>query len=210
MEVSFLYMLLNLLVAAALGGVIGYEREFHGKGAGIRTHILVCMGSALFMLVSIYAFPEGSRHDVSRIASSVVTGIGFIGAGIIMKRKHVSGLTTAATLWVTSAIGLASGGGMYVIAVASTFVVVLCLSFLGFYKIRLGVRHMDAVISAADTSTLMKVIDSMGMSVEDFSILRQDNSYRAEIQLIVKKSESFSQLMDKLSSFPGVQLESLA
>jgi putative Mg2+ transporter-C (MgtC) family protein len=123
---SLLEMTLRFLLAAGLGAGIGYQRERAGKAAGIRTHILVSSGAALFTLVSIYGF-SGAAVDISRVAAGVVVGIGFIGAGVILRgqrEKEVAGLTTAATIWVTASIGLAAGAGMYLISVIATAVVV--------------------------------------------------------------------------------------
>lgn len=106
---------LRLLLALVLGGIIGLEREYRSKEAGFRTHFLVCLGSALFCLVSQYGFGEMTK-DVSRVAAQVVSGIGFLGAGTIIFQKNVvRGLTTAAGLWVTAAIGLACGTGLYAV-----------------------------------------------------------------------------------------------
>jgi putative Mg2+ transporter-C (MgtC) family protein len=119
-------MILRFLLAAALGAGVGYQRERAGKAAGLRTHILVSSGAALFTLVSIYGF-SGATVDISRVAAGVVVGIGFIGAGVILRgqrEKEVAGLTTAATIWVTASIGLAAGAGMYLISVIATAVVV--------------------------------------------------------------------------------------
>ncbi len=113
-------------MATALGAGIGYQRERAGKAAGLRTHILVSAGAALFTLVSIYGF-GGAVVDISRVASGVVIGIGFIGAGVILRgtrEKEVAGLTTAATIWMTAAIGLAAGAGMYLVSVIATAVAV--------------------------------------------------------------------------------------
>jgi len=113
-------------LATALGAGIGYQRERAGKAAGLRTHILVSAGAALFTLVSIYGF-GGAVVDISRVASGVVIGIGFIGAGVILRgtrEKEVAGLTTAATIWMTAAIGLAAGAGMYLVSVIATAVAV--------------------------------------------------------------------------------------
>ncbi len=121
-------MVLRLLLAAALGAVIGYQRERANKPAGLRTHILISLGSALFTVVSIFGFGDGV--DVSRVAAGVVTGIGFIGAGVIfrgMRGDHVMGLTTAASVWITAAIGLAAGVGMYLIATVVAAITVLVL-----------------------------------------------------------------------------------
>jgi putative Mg2+ transporter-C (MgtC) family protein len=139
MELEFL---LRIFCAAILGGIIGLEREYRAKEAGFRTHFLVALGSALFMIVSAYGFSDvqmsemTSRWDVSRVAAQVVSGIGFIGAGTIIFRKAeniVSGLTTAAGLWVTAAMGLACGGGMYILAIGSTVMVLLGLEAFNYF-----------------------------------------------------------------------------
>ena len=123
---SLLEMTLRFLLAVALGAGIGYQRERAGKAAGLRTHILVSSGAALFTLASIYGF-GGAAVDISRVAAGVVVGIGFIGAGVILRgqrEKEVAGLTTAAAIWITAAIGLAAGAGMYLVSVIATAVTV--------------------------------------------------------------------------------------
>ncbi len=118
-------MILRLLLAAALGAAIGYERERHGKAAGLRTHTLISAGAALFTLASIYGF-DGAA-DPSRVAAGVVAGIGFIGAGVIfrgMTGSGLAGLTSAACIWVTAAIGLAAGAGLYLISAITTAVTI--------------------------------------------------------------------------------------
>ena len=122
----WLEMILRFLLAVALGAGIGYQRERAGKAAGLRTHILVSSGAALFTLVSIYGF-SGAIVDISRVAAGVVVGIGFIGAGVILRgqrEKEVEGLTTAATIWITAAIGLAAGAGMYLVSVIVTAIII--------------------------------------------------------------------------------------
>jgi len=119
---------LRLLLAAFLGGIIGFQREKANKPAGLRTHILICLGSALFTVVSALGFT--GNVDPSRIAAGVVTGIGFIGAGVIfrgMRGDKVMGITTAASIWVTAAIGIAAGAGLYIIASVVAMVTVLVL-----------------------------------------------------------------------------------
>ena len=118
-----LEMVLRLLLAAALGAAIGYQRERAGKQAGIRTHVLISTGAALISLVSIYGF--GAASDPSRVAAGVVVGIGFLGAGVILHRQGgiVAGLTTAATIWVMAGIGLAAGTGLYLIAAVAAAIV---------------------------------------------------------------------------------------
>jgi len=120
-----LEMILRFLLAVALGAGIGFQRERAGKIAGMRTHILVSAGAALFALVSTYGF-SGEVVDISRVAAGVVVGVGFIGAGVILRgarEEEVAGLTTAATIWVTAAIGLAAGAGMYLVSVIATAII---------------------------------------------------------------------------------------
>ena len=130
---------LSIFIAALLGGVIGLEREYREKAAGFRTHFLVGLGAALFMILSAHGFDSiigtpGIRLDPSRIASQVVTGIGFIGAGTIIFQQHkVEGLTTAAGLWVTAAIGMAAGSSMYLLATAATVLVLICMEGMAFF-----------------------------------------------------------------------------
>ena len=127
---EFYELSLRLVVAMILGALIGTERELRAKAAGFRTHFLVALGSALFCIVSQFGFPEGLR-DSSRVAAQVVSGIGFLGAGtIILQRSKVRGLTTAAGLWVTAAIGLACGTGLYLIATITTLLALLGLELL--------------------------------------------------------------------------------
>lgn len=115
-------MLIRLVVAILLGAFVGYEREREGKPAGVRTHGMVCLGAALFTVVSIYGF--GATADSTRVAAQVVTGIGFLGAGAILhQRESVSGLTTAASLWVTAAIGTAIGVGMIGMSLVTTILI---------------------------------------------------------------------------------------
>jgi putative Mg2+ transporter-C (MgtC) family protein len=121
-------MFVRMVLAVVLGTVVGYEREHEGKPAGMRTHGMVALGAALFTVVSIYGF--GSAGDPARIAAQIVTGVGFLGAGAILhQRGSVRGLTTAASLWVTAAIGTAVGAGMYAMSVATAGLVFLVLRF---------------------------------------------------------------------------------
>jgi putative Mg2+ transporter-C (MgtC) family protein len=132
--------LLRLVAAVVLGGAIGLERELDEKAAGLRTHILVSLGSALFTLVSAYGFSEfvvagTSRTDPTRIAAQIVTGIGFLGAGVIFRQGfNVRGLTTAASLWLVAAVGMAAGAGFWAAAVVGTGVGVLALRPLEWVK----------------------------------------------------------------------------
>ena len=138
--------MMRLLIAAVLGAIIGLDREYRTKAAGFRTHFLVALGSALFMIVSVHGFDDLPKDQMTlrmypvRIAAQVVTGIGFIGAGtIIFQKNMVKGLTTAAGLWVTAAIGLACGVGMYWLAATTTVLVLIC--YEGFNMILRKLRN---------------------------------------------------------------------
>ncbi len=123
--------LLRILMAVGLGIVIGIERQLRFKVAGIRTHAVVAAGACIFMVISKYGFSDSNTFDASRIASQVVSGISFIGAGMILYRQQsVHGLTSAAGIWLTAAIGMASGAGMYRVALGATGIVVLVQLFL--------------------------------------------------------------------------------
>jgi putative Mg2+ transporter-C (MgtC) family protein len=147
------HVLLRLSVAAGLGGAIGLERELRERQAGLRTHLVVCVGSALFTIVSAYGFREflvngGSvvRADPTRIAAQIVSGIGFLGAGAIIRQGlSVKGLTTAATLWLVAAIGMASGAGYYDAAVIATLGALLTLGPLRIAAYRLVHRYRPEV-----------------------------------------------------------------
>ena len=128
-------MVLRLALAGVLGGVIGAEREYRGKVAGTRTHLLVALGSALMLLVSRYGFADPG--DSGRVAAQIVSGIGFIGAGAIMvDRQSVHGLTTAAGIWVAAGIGMATAAGLYGLAIATTILALIGLEVFGIFLFR--------------------------------------------------------------------------
>lgn len=162
MELTYWELAGRLVLATGLGGMIGLERETHNRPAGLRTHILVCLGSTLVMLVSMYGLIgmyEGisdPRFDAGRIAAQVVSGIGFLGAGTILREGNtVRGLTTAASLWIVAGIGLAVGTGMYAAAVLTTLLTMLALKYLVRVERRwLGVQR--------DVITL-RIVDEPGM-----------------------------------------------
>jgi putative Mg2+ transporter-C (MgtC) family protein len=155
-DISTIEALLRLLLAATLGGAIGLERELRDHEAGLRTHLLVSLGACLFTLVSAYAWTDwtfsqrsGVTLDPTRIAAQIVTGIGFLGAGaIIVRGINVRGLTTAATLWVVAAIGMAAGTGYYEVAVGTSVLVLVSLGPLKLVSARLvsRVRPEEAVL----------------------------------------------------------------
>ncbi|RIX98481.1 MgtC/SapB family protein [Aureimonas flava] len=165
-------VLLRLLTAAALGSLIGLERERLLWNAGIRTHMLVCVGACLFAIVSAYGFQNATRMehvvlDPSRIAAQVVSGVGFLGAGaILLKGNAVRGLTTAASIWAVAALGLAAGGGLYFAAATATAIILVILAGIKpleeIYRTRLQalvvrVRAEPGAVSTADVKNLLRV-----------------------------------------------------
>ena len=152
-------VLLDLLLSVALGFIIGFERKIRSKEAGIRTHTIVCMGSALMMIVSKYAF--GDNADTARVAAQIVTGIGFLGAGIIVYKRHeVRGLTTAAGIWATAGVGMACGGQLYIIAVGAALIMVIAqLIFhlhLGIFRVKRYYSVKIEFLQTADENMIIK------------------------------------------------------
>jgi putative Mg2+ transporter-C (MgtC) family protein len=171
---SNLEMLVRLVGAAVLGSMIGFERERLLWAAGIRTHMLVCVGSCLIMIVSQYGFSNILTYehvvlDPSRIAAQVVSGIGFLGAGAILARGEiVKGLTTAASIWTVAAIGLAVGGGLYLAAGASTVIILIILA---------GIKPLEEAYRSRNQSCQLKVEVDNGALTPD--LLREALGLRA-------------------------------
>lgn len=207
----------RVFVAALLGGMIGFEREYRAKEAGLRTHFLVAMGSALFMIVSQYGFnavlSTSITLDPSRVAAQVVSGIGFIGAGTIIFQKHViKGLTTAAGLWVTSAIGLACGSGLYLLSVASTLLVLLCLETIFFILMRIGSRTISVTISTTEREMIKKVVNQLRedcVTMDSYEMKRQGELFVVSMELKVKRNNYRNRIIEFMDKFDGVDIESI-
>ncbi|WP_298639133.1 MgtC/SapB family protein [uncultured Prevotella sp.] len=207
----------RVFVAALLGGMIGFEREYRAKEAGLRTHFLVAMGSALFMIVSQYGFNAvlgtSITLDPSRVAAQVVSGIGFIGAGTIIFQKHViKGLTTAAGLWVTSAIGLACGSGLYLLSVASTLLVLLCLETIFFILMRIGSRTISVTISTTDREKIKKVVNQLRedcVTMDSYEMKRHGELFVVSMELKVKRNNYRNRIIEFMDKFDGVDIESI-
>lgn len=156
----------RLFLAVVLGGAIGYQRELSEKPAGLRTHALVSLGSALLMIVSIDIQPALglARTDVTRIAAGVVTGIGFLGGGAIIRQGSiVRGLTTAASIWVVSGVGLAVGGGLYFSSLVATLLILLTLTMLKYIEVRAVPGHRTIQMTAIDNpQQLGKILSALG------------------------------------------------
>ncbi|MGM0409361.1 MAG: MgtC/SapB family protein [Bacillota bacterium] len=170
-------IIINLLLIVALSGLIGFERERHERPAGLRTHILVGVGATILMMISISMNKVYPLSDAGRIAAQVVSGIGFLGAGTIIKEGFsVTGLTTAASLWATAAIGLAVGGGYYLLASTTTLFVIIALFVLNRLEFKLGdksyqilkcqVKDRPGVLGEISTILGKKNIDIKDLTME--------------------------------------------
>lgn len=215
-------LLLRLILASFLGGIIGVDREFRAKEAGIRTHFLVCLGSALLMIVSQHGFGDvvgqpGYSLDVSRVAAQVVSGIGFIGAGmIIIQKQSVVGLTSAAGIWATSGIGLAVGGGMYCISVSATILTLVGfeLSNLMFRKIE---HHTTSFqISTTKADSLPKITELMQSKQKIYQtfeskreIFEETKVYHVSFTIRTKNYEEEMELVQALQELPHVTVEKI-
>ena len=216
--------LLRLLLAALLAGAIGIERELREQEAGLRTHMLVCVGATMFMLVGVYGWSDyelgndiGVVVDPSRVASYVVSGIGFLGAGAIIRHGiNVKGLTTAASLWVVAAIGVAVGAGMYGLAVATTALVILALWPLSQVKRMLDSKVEEsrrlAVSLAPDASVVsaLAAIEESGYSMESIEVGEEDDARRLDVVIKTASEASIGELLDNLGALEGVRSAAVA
>ena len=183
----------RLLLAAVLGAAVGIEREIHDHPAGIRTHLLVSLGSGLFTVLSVVGFPsaDGSATDPSRVAAQIVTGIGFLGAGAILKYgPTVRGLTTAASLWATAGIGMAAGAGLPVLGLTATVIVLVSLWPLRLLSERLELaapRRLHVRIQLRETTRLTDLFDWLSerrVDIIHFDSEREDEGRRS-LELVV-------------------------
>ncbi|HEX6510326.1 MAG TPA: MgtC/SapB family protein [Chloroflexota bacterium] len=205
---------LRMALALLLGVLIGAERQRGDRPAGMRTYALVCLGSALFMLVSAYAFPSltlasGGRVDPTRIAAQVVTGIGFLGAGIIFTQRNVTrGLTTAAGLWVAAAIGLAVGAGMYFIASAGTVLMLIVLAALKPIEQRIFSSRVRLLLRVSprpgQLASIQEALKASGVRVRSVIVTpADDNQETIEINCAPVPAPSLEALIERLRRIPG-------
>lgn len=215
--------IIRLLLATIFGALIGLEREYHAKEAGVRTHLLVALGSCLFMILSIYGFDAFLDHDnvsfdPSRIASQVVTGIGFIGAGtIILHKQAVRGLTTAAGVWVTAAIGLACGNGMYILAGVTTVTVLSSLGLINLYLPSFSQRERQITFLAEDYNVLTDILENLRK--EKIVVLNYEMRKDAEenngkmlivLKIRMKRYDTIEGMTSILKNFEKVELVQIA
>ncbi|EAB3010057.1 TPA: MgtC/SapB family protein [Klebsiella pneumoniae] len=209
-------LLLRIALAGLLGGLIGLERQLRAKEAGLRTHILVGIGSAMFMIVSKYGFEDIllESHvalDPSRIAAQVVSGMGFLGAGtIIIQKQIVKGLTTAAGMWVTAAIGLVIGSGLYEIGIYGAFLTLVVLEVFRQLSNRLLSRHCGLLVklSPQSVSRVFTMLQTMSIRF-DFRSLKEnpseDKAWELFLVLTLRPGKSISNLCPEILKIEGVK-----
>lgn len=215
-------ILVRLLLSVLMGGLIGFEREHNNHPAGFRTHILVCLGSSLIMMLSIYGFSDfigetNVRLDPARLATAVITGIGFLGAGtILFTGKSITGLTTAASLWVVAAMGLAIGAGFYFSAITVTCLVLIILWMFNKVERRFLQSKQIRTLTIQATAT-EDILDSVCNRLNDFTIKTQKmtllekrlpigeaDQIEVQVQIIVPRSMEPDIMISEMRKIGGI------
>lgn len=215
-------IILRLFLGTLLGGIIGFERESHGRPAGFRTHLLVCLASVLIMVVSEEYYhlasvnPDFIRIDPARIAAGAITGIGFLGAGAIIKSGfNVQGLTTAACLWIVSAIGLSVGAGLYIPAVVSTGISVLALWSLRRIERSMATLKFKLLTITAESPDRQEEIERTirDMNVHIVNIDYEHDALAEETRFLMtistREKINFNDLFQRISAIEGTKRVSL-
>jgi putative Mg2+ transporter-C (MgtC) family protein len=219
-DITWVDILLRVGLAAVLGGAIGFERELREREAGLRTHMLVAVGAALFTMVSAYAWTdwqfsarEGLTFDPTRIAAQVVTGVGFLGAGAIIRQGlSIRGLTTAATLWVVAAIGMATGAGYYTAAVITTLLVLFSLWPLRIVAYRVSERFRPEegrlaveLPAGASAVSVLEAVESAGATVHSLEFEEEGDRRRVDLRVEMESGRSAAALIDALARAHAVK-----
>lgn len=204
-------ILLRIVIAAVLGGIIGFERSFSGHSAGLRTHILLCMGSAAVMTLSeLLVKKYGCPQEILRMGAQVISGVGFLGAGsIILDGKKVQGITTAAGVWATACLGLVVGSGEYILAFATTAVMMLAL--VGFHSLSQMVEERAKTIKIRikfsnryDLDEIMLRLEELDLDVRKISLVLVDGETEAHAVIKTKRGTTIQTLVCDLSGYDCV------
>ena len=219
---NFILCVIALLLCVILCGAIGFERERKGSNAGLRTHLLVGMGSCIIMIISIYGFPmifreaDGYKRDVARLAAAVVTGVGFLGAGAIIHRNAgITGLTTAATIWISMAIGLACGSMNFILAIGGTALILIVLVSLVGIERKLNKKGpIVTLVSERNVpviSQLLEITQSSECRVFDLQIEAKENEEEEVTFILLGNNKTFdiASVISKLESIKGVKSVSI-
>ena len=206
----------RLILASMFGAAVGFERELHGHPAGMRTHLLVSLGAALFTVLSIHGFASNTAApvDPSRIAAQIVSGIGFLGAGAILKEGlSIRGLTTAASLWATAAVGLAAGAGQHVLAVTGTAIIVFSLWPLNrvaerihglekqLTRIRIALERLDALAQVTKTLTDHR-LEIIGVQTQRI----RKGRYEVDIDVTIRPASNLGAALEAAARVEGVEI----
>lgn len=215
---SFNEILIRLALASLFGALVGLERERKDWAAGMRTHMMVCVGSSLIMLVSMYGFADVLGRDnivldPSRVAAQVVSGIGFIGAGTILflKQGAIRGLTTAAGLWTVAAIGLAAGGGMYLAAGATTIIALIILWALQplerYYAKRFKQKTLQitTTLSVNNSELLNDLFNRKELKIQTFTLDKAEDEYIFELKFDTMDMATINDIMSELKKDPAIK-----
>ncbi len=204
----------RLILAAVLGGLIGLEREFKQRPAGLRTNMFICFGAAMFTILS-EKIVDPSVPDKSRIASNIITGIGFIGAGSILhSRGGVQGLTTAATIFVVASIGMAAGGGFFPEAIFATLLILVALYGLGYFETRFNLKPISLTYEAhgdkADDmlADINKVLEEEHRIMDALQVSNRGSGFVAHFRLLATRHDH-DLLMARMRAFPSIKLVSI-
>ena len=213
--ITYSEYLLRLLISVGCGFAIGYERKNRNKEAGIRTHVIVCLASCLMMIVSKYGFfdlisPGDARFDGSRIASQIVSGIGFLGAGMIFVHKNsIKGLTTAAGIWATSGIGMAVGSGLYVIGIITTFLILILQVFLHieFKALKHGTTS-EYIIHLKNTGNSIDIVKQLisetKLICDMISVSKKDDGVRIVVEITYSDNDILYDFIKKALSIDEI------
>jgi putative Mg2+ transporter-C (MgtC) family protein len=199
----------RLLLACVLGALVGLEREWNRKSAGVRTNLLICMGAAFFTLLSAVLAGDLSPNK-GQVASNIVQGIGFLGAGLILHSKsRVNGLTSAASVWVVASIGMACGAGLYGAAAVATMIVIVSLELVGFLERRANLKGFSLVYEARGTDTtlmLSSILDAMDKAGQRLADVAQDSIGRLQRVsfTIIATNSQHQRLRAKLEAEPTI------
>lgn len=216
--ISWAEIILRLSLAFLFGALIGLERERRHWAAGLRTHMMVCVGSCLVMIVSAFGFSDilGGNHivlDPSRIAAQVISGIGFIGAGaiLLLKQGTIKGLTTASGLWTVAAIGLATGGGMYFAAAITTVIALIILWALKplermyFKKSNQKTLQITANLSPTNNDLIKSLLEVKDITVQNLSIRKENGELLFVLEIEKTEAKTIQPILDQLRENPSVK-----
>ena len=199
----------RLLLACALGGAVGLQRELHRRSAGVRTNLLICMGAAFFTLLSAVLAGENSANK-GQVAANIVQGIGFLGAGLILRnRTRISGLASAASVWAVASIGMACGAGLYLAATVAAIIVIVSMEVVGFLERRSGLRPYGVTYEARGEDqnqmlqSILKVMDQAHMRLADIEANSIGNTQRVTFPLNATGNQH-KRLRSQLLTEPGI------